>query len=338
MAAKWNWRKHTGGPAIEFQGYTDFSSMTPVRGLVRETIQNAYDAARKDGSGKILPTKMSFRFGTVTDDVRDKYLNDELTKHLHAGLVEKDDDHGHLYESLRDHATATWNQELTILEVSDRNTTGLNGDITKTISGREPNPDNVFRQFHHAWGVSDGGTNRGGSWGYGKAVTPFASKIKSFFALSVRDKLESKTPVLDYSLMGQSIIKNHHLAHSDDLWLWHGYYSIQDTSPEKKDLALTSSQQTEVDEFITDFNVQGRTLAEDDRGLSLIIPYPKDDFTPVAIAKEVLVNYIHLLLTGRLEVEINDSRGGGAIWNLNNTNCLQWLDVKDAAHGALLGW
>ena len=335
MAAKWNWRKHTGGPAIEFQGYTDFSSMTPVRGLVRETIQNAFDARRDGASG---PPKMSFKFDTVDDAVRDKYLNADLTRHLEAGLVQKEDDHAHFYESLRDHGTATWIEELTILEVADRNTTGLNGDITKTISGRVPDPDNVFRQFHHAWGVSDGGANRGGSWGYGKAVTPFASKIKSFFALSVRDKLTSKTPDLDYSLMGQSIIKNHHLAHSDDLWLWHGYYSIQDTSPEKKDLALTSSEQTEVDEFIADFNVKGRTLAEDDRGLSLIIPYPKDDITPVAIAKEVLINYIHLLLNGFLEVEINDSRTGGATWILKASNCLQWLDAKDATHGALLGW
>lgn len=338
MTANWNWRKHTGGPTIEFQGYTDFASMTPVRGLVRETIQNAYDARRKDGSGKYLPVKMSFRFGMVSDGVRDKYLNKELTEHLHAGLVIQEDDHGHLYESLRDHKTATWKEKLTILEVSDRNTTGLNGDITKTISGKVPDPENVFRQFHHSWGVSDGDATRGGSWGYGKAVTPFASKIKSFFALSVRDKGTSKTPELDYSLMGQAIIKNHYVAHSDDLWLWHGYYSLQDTSPEKKDLALTSSQQKEVDEFIDNFNIQDRTLTEEDRGLSLIIPYPKDDITPVEIAREVLINYVHLIVSGNLEVEIIDSRTGSAIWNLKASNSMQWLDANDKNHGELLEW
>jgi hypothetical protein len=334
MAAKWNWRKHTGGPAIEFQGYTDFRSMTPVRGLVRETIQNAFDA-RRDGAGG--PPKISFKFDTVDDAIRDKYLNADLTTHLYAGLVQKDDDHAHFYESLRDHATATWIEELTILEVADRNTTGLNGDITKTTPGYQPNPDNVFRQFHHAWGESAGDATRGGSWGYGKAVTPFASKIKSFFALSVRDKLTSKMPDLDYSLMGQSIIKNHHVGFNDDLWLWHGYYSLRDTSPEKRDIALTSSEQAEVDEFITDFNIQDRTLTEDDRGLSLIIPYPKDDITMVEIAKEVLINYIHLLLEGALEVELFDSRTNEK-WHLDKSNCLQWLDTKDAGHGALLGW
>lgn len=332
MAAKWNWRKQPPGPAIEFQGYTDFSSMSPVRGLVREVIQNAYDARRKNTA------KISFRFATIPDAVRDKYLNDDLTKHLYAGLVEKKDDHGHLYESLRDHKKATWAQELTILEVADRNTTGLNGDITKTIPGRVTDPDNVFRQFHHAWGVSDGGTTRGGSWGYGKAVTPFASKIKSFFALSVRDKLTSSTPDLDYSLMGQSIIKNHHLPHSDEMWQWFGYYCIRSGAPEEKDLALTSSEQSEVDQFIIDFNIQNRTLVEDDRGLSLIIPYPKDEITMVQIAKEVLINYIHLLLDESLEVEISDSRSGVGPWTLTHKNCLQWLDAKDVAHGALLGW
>jgi len=334
MSADWNWRKHTGGPAIEFQGYTDFSSMTPVRGLVRETIQNAFDAQRDGASG---PPKMTFKFDTVPDTVRDKYLNKKLTKHLEAGLVVKRDDHGHLYESLRDHTKGTWIEELTILEVSDRNTTGLNGDITKTIAGWEPDPNNVFRQFHHAWGVSDGNTTRGGSWGYGKAVTPFASKIKTFFALSVRDKLTSKKPDLDYSLMGQSIIKNHHLPFNDDLWLWHGYYSIQDTSPGKKDLALTSSELTEVNQFITDFHILDRALTDDDRGLSLIIPYPKDDITMVEIGKEVLINYIHLLLSGNLEVELIDTRTGDT-WNLMSSNCLLWLDKKDATHGALLGW
>ena len=309
--------------------------MTPVRGLVREAIQNAFDASR-NVSGN--PPKMSFKFGTVDDAVRDKYLNKKLTTHLEAGLVQKEDDHAHLYESLRDHATATWIEELTILEVADRNTTGLNGDITKTTPGYKPDPDNVFRQFHHAWGESVGDTTRGGSWGYGKAVTPFASKIKSFFALSVRDKLTSIKPDLDYSLMGQSIIKNHHIGFKDDLWCWHGYYSIRDTSSEKKDLALTSSELKEVNQFIADFNIQDRTLTEDDRGLSLIIPYPKDDITMVEIAKEVLINYIHLLLAAALEVEISDSRGGGAIWNFTAANCLQWLDTKDAAHGALLGW
>ena len=107
--------------------------------------------------------------------------------------------------------------------------------------------------------------------------------------------------------------------------------------PGEKDLALTSSELTEVNKFITDFNIQNRTLTDDDRGLSLIIPYPKDDITMVEIAKEVLINYIHLLLSENLEVELIDTRTGDT-WNLMGTNCLQWLDKKDATHGALLGW
>ena len=79
---------------------------------------------------------MSFKFDTVDDAVRDSATNADLTRHLEAGL-QKEDDHAHFFANPQRPWDCYLIEELTILEVATGNTTGLNGDITKTISGEE---------------------------------------------------------------------------------------------------------------------------------------------------------------------------------------------------------
>jgi len=331
VSAKWNWSEVKAGKDYEFQGYSDFSIMTPIKGLVREIVQNSWDA-RRDRNGPLL---VKFRFATASNPDREKYLAKELWSHLEQGLVEMEDEHGPLYEQLRD--KGKWSEELRYLEVSDFHTTGLNGDEEETKRTKKSKETNVFRQFHHSFGVSEGNTTRGGSWGFGKAVTPYASKIKTFFALSVRDKTPDLiTDDLDYSLLGQSIIKNHFLPHVDPLWEWSGYYSIR-SSPSSDNLPVTKTNLNEINTFIKAFKLDNRTLKEEDRGLTLIIPYPKDGITPGNVAKEIIINYLQLLNAGKLEIEIIDE-DKSLHWNITKNDIGKWLDDTNASHGTLLGW
>jgi hypothetical protein len=334
MAIDWNWEQHRSGPNLEFSGYEYFTTMNAITALVRETIQNGWDAMRKNENTLVI----RFRFGTAKKVDRDKYLGDQLWKHLHSGLVETGDPHGDLYASLRGEkpkGTPIWAEPLRYLAVEDFGTTGLDGDENETSPTATSKPTNLFRQFHHAWGESIGANNRGGSWGFGKAVIPYASKILTFWALSVRNETPDSKTTLGISLMGQSIIRNHFLPHVADQWKFWGYYGLMDGYSY---LPLTAkSHTTQINHFKKAFEVSGRDLKEVDRGLSAIIPYPKDEITPKEIAKEAITNYVHLIQNGRLQVHVIDS-DAGIDWNINDATIHQWLDQESSTYGELLGW
>ena len=333
MTTDWHWEKHTVGPQTEFQGYVAFKDLTAINALVRESIQNAFDAKRKDKQFIVV----QFRFGTATDVNRDKYLCKALTEHLYGipfrpGL---DKAHLRLYQSLRDEKTATWTKEMRYLAIEDFNTSGLDGDENETIPTPASKSSNLFRQFHHAWGESIGDDSRGGSWGFGKAVIPYSSKIKTFFALSVRDTTpDVASNNINYSLMGQTICRNHHLPHDDSLWWFYGYYGRKTST---KMLPLTSSEQGEIDAFIQAFDISSRKLKEEDRGLSAIIPYPKNEINPHNCAKEAIANYTHLINSGKLKVKIIDN-DASIDWTIDSKNILNWLDPLETGYGKELGW
>lgn len=115
------------------------------------------------------------------------------------------------FQNLRRHISAcdadaskTLDAPCRFIVVEDFNTTGLLGDETAT---EEPAGalKNHFFYFFRAEGKSGKSGSERGRWGVGKYVFPMASKINTFFALTVRNEGPNRGPLL----MGQAILKNH---------------------------------------------------------------------------------------------------------------------------------
>src|SRR5262249_24313708 len=96
-------------------------------------------------------------------------------------------------------------------------TTGLEGDPAQwhKVAGQK----NGFFAFFRAEGYSEKGEIDRGRWGVGKTVFPRASRISTFWGLTVR--MSDRKGLL----MGRAILKSHQLG--DHRFVPDGYYGIR---------------------------------------------------------------------------------------------------------------
>lgn len=268
--------------------------------FVRESIQNSLDARYR---GQTVRMRFSFSgaSGALPVSFAARYL-DRLETHV-AAVVEAGGMSTGVYgkheardeESAAYDAMACFSKPMTYLVVEDFGTKGLEGDI-RANSGREE--DNHFWGFFRSIGISPKGKNAAGSWGLGKWVFPDASIINAY--LGVTQRVGEQT----WLLMGTSLLKTHQLSRNGDKYRYYGFFTPHDEDRDEDWFPLPVMSDDDPDDFILtaldDFGLE----RIDAPGLSVIVPYPKGELTPAAIAREVLTQYFLPVVRGDLVVEI----------------------------------
>lgn len=255
--------------------------------LVREAIQNSLDAA----SGQTI--RVRFYRGAAHASARDRYLND-LWPHVEAAFEAHRDEAARKAPTDMPRSLPSRQAEFEFLVVEDEGTRGLEGDPEQdddeTRDGR-----NDFYYFWRNVGRSRKEANERGRWGVGKAVFTKASRLHAFFGLTQRRSDGRQL------LMGLATLKMHKLDGRS--YRPYGYYGVHNN-----DFTTPIDAAGAIQQFIQCFG-----LRRNGPGLSIVIPYPDTELTTNALLEAVLHHYFYPLVTGKLEVEIQDSRNGSIV-------------------------
>ena len=240
--------------------------------LIREAIQNSLDAAIP---GKQVRVIISFSSSDqrLLSPKSDTYLMD-LRSHLEAkqsGLVEKVNLFG----------------PIDYIVIEDFGTRGLEGDVREDEDKGAEGSKNDFFYFWRNIGRTIEGTTTRGRWGLGKTVFQAASRINSFFGLTIRREDPRRL------LMGQSVLKIHWSDGSK--YAPYGYYGFFEN-----DFALPIEDRAFIEQFCKDFSLR----RNHDPGLSVIIPFPDEDIVPEAVIRAVINQYFFPILSGDLVVMV----------------------------------
>lgn len=237
--------------------------------LVRETIQNSSDAS-VDGN----PVKV--RFNLITIDGASAVKMRERLQPLQP----------HLVASKLRHSGLSDTKPITMLVIEDFNTCGLTGRF-------DIRDDGHFTSFWRNLARSEKSGQAGGRWGLGKLVFSAASNIRSFFGLTYTADDEVA------SIMGQSVLVHHEIG--DKSYMPHGFWF--DGWSERGKLQLPVTDVDKVREFI-EISGAARKL---ETGLTIVIPFLKEEIDEESIIASVVDNYYFPILSGLLEVEVGDT-------------------------------
>ena len=304
MAPSWNFiPTHKGGVQQSNAADNFFreDSANMVENLVRENIQNALDAQ----SGK-RPVLVRFSLTSLPKDKVD-YLKDLLAtgkgsvlSHYRQACEESD-----IEPEDPDFKTATF------LIIEDFNTDGLSGDITSS------NPEKGgFATFWRNVGSTNKGKggNRGGAFGIGKIVNPMASRLQTFFGLTIRNTSKTKDKVAGPYLMGQIMLSLHTYAavRYQAYALW-GEVKRQIEHP------------VESGSVMKDFIKATGITRKDEPGLSIVVPFPLSEFTPKSLSNAAILHYFYPIIEGRLVIEIANGKG--------EPNTIDGSNIEELAKG-----
>lgn len=274
----WHFRRMQPGEMnidpIEAEFFSTEALGSLADALVREAIQNSLDARRP---GEQVKVRMTFSRpeAALEGAHRDRYLG-ALHAHLEAtgsGLA----------------SPPAASDPLDFLVVEDYGTRGLQGDPAQTEDA-ELESDGTRNDFYYFWrniGRSRKGSSELGRWGLGKTVFPAASRINSFFALTVRADDGRRL------LMGQSVLRIHKVAGRRCYpYGYFGRFAGEFPEPVEEPAAL--------DRFCSDFGI-ARGEAP---GLSVVLPYPEAELAPRAVVPSIVRHYFVPILAGDLVVEV----------------------------------
>jgi hypothetical protein len=256
----WKFKKIEPGTPERNPHETEFFRLTnPAEAVVREFIQNALDE-RAPGEAVV---KVRVYFGRVSCRDIAPFL-DGLGSHL----------------SMCGISPPQSSAEIPYLTIEDTGTTGLDGET------RWPSDSN-FSKFWHGEGTSLKSGRKAGRWGLGKTTFHLASKIRTFWGLTVR--------ISDHRelLMGKALLKTHRLG--NDVYNYAGYYVRDDWEPVGDHHVISL--------FKTNLSLRRGT----DPGLSIVIPLPDDEITYDDVLRGVVRHYFYAILAGMLEVDIEES-------------------------------
>lgn len=246
-----------------------------VEPLVREAIQNSLDVTIDKAA-----TRVVFTLGEVGDNKAGIYFDklwphlDAITKSLPEGMPNRQD-------------------PISYLSIEDYNTLGLEGDVNVRNELNADLSKNHFFRFWHRVGPADEFKRRG-SWGVGKVVFSNASRIRTFFGLTKR--MKDPTPLL----MGEAGLTIHRLRNSKETYDWYGYYANHESQDNHYTLSPITGQQA--DEFAKIFSLD-RSVP----GLSIVVPYVRNEITINELARAVIEQYFLPIVSGRLEVTVRDA-------------------------------
>jgi hypothetical protein len=180
------------------------------------------------------------------------------------------------------------------LVVEDFNTSGLRGDPE---ASEEPLPGikNDFFFFFRAEGKSGKSGADRGRWGVGKYVFPMASHINTFFGLTIREPNGGASGGTGPLLMGQTVLKNHQLhGRSFEPDGWWAEFNDQGVP-----VPITNPA------VIAEFRETWKVTRSSEPGLSIVIPYIREDLTAVDLTRAIVRDYYFAVLSGKFTVEID---------------------------------
>ena len=280
MTAEWRFepkrRSQKSRDPMQASFFTNASIDDDTHALVREAIQNSLDAKAERDSTE--PVRVRFAIGSHTADsaVMTRYLPDEAWLHFNA------EDNG-----LTQPPVAT--DDCRFLVYEDFNTAGLVGDV----QAFEAELNNSFYFFMRAEGQSGKQEGERGRHGIGKYVFPYTSRIRMFFAVTVR-----------YSdglglVAGQSVLKSHHVG--DERFTPDGWWGHFEADGEDDYFPLPVDDPELFAQLVSDFDL---ARSPDQSGLSLIMPFIQEEVTADKLSEHVVCEYYWPILSGQLVVEI----------------------------------
>ena len=251
-----------------------FAADTDLRAFVRESIQNSLDAKRPDTDGPVgVRMFLSGETYGLSPNTAKPYFKAGW-KHYRAAR-----------NGLRD--APDRDETLRYFVYEDSGTTGLTGDVEQFHE--VPGVRNPFYYFFRAEGQSNKSETDRGRWGLGKFVFPRCSRIRSFFALTVRHDDERRL------LVGQSILRSHRVK--DRNYTPDGWFGER-TSGNKIPLPV------EDDDFIEQFAEDFCLERGNDPGLSIVVPFCDPDWTADQLTQCVAMDYFFPILNNELVVTI----------------------------------
>lgn len=236
--------------------------------LVREAIQNTNDARAEGNVGPVV-MRIGFHKADSAPDFLSGIFSD-LAPHLHTV----------------DTPTAELDFDRPdFLTLEDFGTTGLTGSVLSKDTQH-------FSDFWRRIGRSHKGGTSGGSWGLGKLVFPFSSRIYTVFGLTVREGDTGPG-----WLMGQTILSTHtvdgveHMPHGFSAEFASDGFPV----PSNDDLTIEA------------FRHATGLFRTTEPGLSLAIPFPRDELSAERLIPLVIEHYFFPILTGRLVVHVAET-------------------------------
>jgi len=262
--------------------------------IVREAIQNSLDAGLP-GEQVRVAIAFSSSEKRLLPRRSDPYLKG-LGVHLEAegsGLVEK----------------VLLTEPMDYLIIEDFGTRGLAGDVREDEENGSGKEKNDFFYFWRNIGRAVEGTTARGRWGLGKTVFQAASRINSFFGLTIRRNDPRRL------LMGQAVLKIHRTGGLK--YAPYGYYGLFEG-----DFALPVEDEKMISAFCEDFSIRRRG----ESGLSVVVPFPDPDITPEAVIRAVIHQYFFPVLSGDLVVNVTS---GGSSQTLDAESLFAFVEKTD---------
>lgn len=273
MSPSW---KYPPTPQIRVQGRglaeDNFAQETKsnVEILIREALQNPLDAS--DGSG--APVRVSFR-----------HLQGGDLDKLYLGTLIDDEYRERLEASTGIPFNGT---PVSALVIEDYGTTGLLGTYEDTTVDGPRENWNAF-WFREGEGAKAGKSSNGRA-GQGKVTFYRIGAARAVFALTTRADGKSL-------LMGRSSFRR--------------MYTYQKTKFERdafwcitmRDLVLPATETMSLNAFREAFRLQ----RQNEPGLSIVVPYPEEEFDARKAVQTVIADFYYPIASGRLEVQIGET-------------------------------
>ena len=291
IMGKWLFKEIERGTPERNPRETEFFRLTsPSEAVVREFIQNSLDARLNQETIKV---KISIH--TVFKSAVSSFLDDTLKDHLIAcGLLSK---------------AKGYPENVRCLLLEDFGTSGLDGDYSP-----DAKVDGNFYNFWWREGISQKLGQKAGRWGLGKTTFHLISKIKTMWGLTIRN---DDGKVL---LMGKALLKTHEL--NGKKFQYFGYFANENYMP-VDDISLILA-------FKSNFKVKREiTGSHKETGLSIVIPYIVDEINFDSLTKGVLQHYFYSILSGMLNVEIQENEKKLEINSENLIEIVSKIDWTD---------
>lgn len=305
MSCSWRFTPYRPGDRARESQVEKFfrnDSSTRATAVVREGIQNSLDAII-DG---VETVHVRIRLGETSAELVAPYA-DGLFEHLRAPE-----------NRLKLHTPPEPGHPVRYLTFEDFNTRGLEGNPEQW----EPKPqcDNPFFNFFRGEGVTGKSEGKRGRHGVGKMVFTVASRAHCIFG--VTSTQTDGNPLL----MGTSTLWQHHLHgrpyHPDG---WFG----EAKSVDGNELVVPVRDQKFIMRFCTTFGLERESLP----GLSIVVPWLDDGFTPQDLLRAVVDGFFWSVIQGGLTVELI-AEGVTLIVDRNTIDgCIEridegWQDVR----------
>ncbi|MGN6477070.1 MAG: hypothetical protein ACTHKV_07585, partial [Flavipsychrobacter sp.] len=292
--AKWEFMPYGQNEIKQNPTQSEFFTTNEVgniaTGLIREAIQNSLDEYLYRGfKGNLQSDQKSVLIKIFISG--EKYA---LESYQYAQYLEGLEMHlkakGNGIRSLPDFTT----EKMRFLVFEDFNTNGLVGEPneSKDVDIEDPTKKHNFYHFWRNIGITGKPEDKLGRWGIGKTVFPVSSKINSFWGLTVQH------PDLKQLLLGQSVLKSHNLKDKpkDYGYRPYGYFATY-----RDDAFPYAIEDTDI---IAGFKKTFKVQRNNESGLSIIIPFYREEITFKSIITAVILQYYFPIIREQLVVDI----------------------------------